>query len=63
MDVSSLSSLASAIPPDGGDQSVQIAVLKKALDASASSAQTLINSVPLPQKLPDYLGRNINTTA
>lgn len=67
MSISSLSAttanLAAAIPPDGTDQSVQIAVLKKALDASSQNALTLLNALPQPQRLPDNLGKNVNTTA
>lgn len=63
MSISSLSSLAAAIPADGADQSVQIAVLKKALDAESQSALTLLQALPSPQKLPANLGNSINTTA
>lgn len=60
---SAVSALAGATTND--ERSVK--VLKKALDAQASAAQTLIESLPEPQKpasnLPAHLGRNIDTTA
>lgn len=56
-------SLAAALPPDGTDQSTQIAVLKKANDIAGQSALALINALPQPQRLPENLGRTINTTA
>ena len=55
--------LATALPPDGTDQSTQIVVLKKANDLAGQSAIALINALPQPQRLPDNLGKNINTTA
>ncbi len=47
---------------------VGTAVLKKAMDVSAQSAQALIEAIPAaPQSgsanLPAHLGQNINTTA
>ena len=67
MSISALASttanLAAALPPDGTDQSTQIAVLKKANDLAGQSAIALINALPQPQRLPDNLGRNINTIA
>lgn len=67
MSISALSNtaanLAAALPPDGTDQSTQIAVLKKANALSAESAIALINALPQVPRLPDNLGRNINTTA
>lgn len=55
--------LATALPPDGTDQSAQIAVLKKANALASESALALIDALPQPQRLPDNLGRNTNTTA
>jgi hypothetical protein len=67
MSISALSAtaanIAAALPPDGTDQSTQIAVLKKANDLAGQSAVALINALPQPQRLPENLGRNINTTA
>jgi hypothetical protein len=67
MSISALSataaSIAAALPPDGTDQSTQLAVLKKANDLASQSAVALINALPQPQRLPENLGRNVNTTA
>lgn len=44
-------------------QDVQVAVLKKALDAQAEGAVTLLDSVAPMPSLPPHLGQNVNTTA
>ena len=47
-------------------QQASISMFKKALDTQTQSALALIESIPetaSTQKLPENLGRNINTTA
>ncbi|MEV4778435.1 YjfB family protein [Burkholderia sp. LMU1-1-1.1] len=66
MDVSSIAQAATSIAETGTKQAVGIAVLKKAQDIQASSAQALIEAIPpVPSapKLPSHLGNTINTTA
>jgi hypothetical protein len=63
MSILPLGNVASSIPSDGSDPSVQIAVLKKSLDASSSAALALINALPPVQRLPSHLGTNVNTSA
>lgn len=63
MDVSSIAQAATTIADTGTKQQVGIAVLKKAQDIQATSAQALINALPPVQNLPAHLGNNINTTA
>lgn len=48
------------------NDSVGLAVLKKAIDMQASTATALIQALPPAtpaNNLPPHLGRNINTTA
>jgi hypothetical protein len=64
----STDSALAAIFNQSPNDAVGIAVLKKALDTEAQSAQMLINAVPQPVKssasnLPPNLGQNVNTTA
>lgn len=63
MDVTSIAQTATTIAETGTKQAVGIAVLKKAQDAQASSAQALIDALPPVPNLPSHLGNNINTTA
>ena len=66
MDVSSIAQAATSIAETGTKQAVGIAVLKKAQDIQASSAQALIEAIPpapSAQRLPSNLGNTINTTA
>jgi hypothetical protein len=66
MDVSNIASLATSIADTGTKQAVGIAVLKKAQDVQATSAQALIEAIPPAppaQRLPANLGNTINTTA
>ncbi len=55
-----------ATAQSNGD-AVTVSVMRKALDTQASAAAQLINSVvesaPAPQALPDNLGNNLNVTA
>lgn len=56
----------SAIAQNTGSDAISLAVLKKAIDAEAKTAQALINAIPLPASsanLPPNLGQTINTTA
>lgn len=56
----------SAIAQNTGSDAISLAVLKKAIDAEARTAQALINAIPQPASsanLPPNLGQTINTTA
>ena len=66
MDVSSIAQAATSIAETGNKQAVGLAVLKKAQDIQASSAQALIEAIPpapSAPRLPSNLGNTINTTA
>lgn len=65
MDVSSIASLATTIAETATRQEVGVAVMKKAMDIQASSAEALLQALPPVSgaNLPPHLGQNINTTA
>ena len=66
MDAMSIARLATTIAETGTRQEVGMAVLKKAQEVQASSAQALIEALPPVQStnnLPAHLGNRINTTA
>lgn len=65
MDVSGIASLATQFSDAQTSDQIQVAVLKKAMDAQAQSAQQLIEALPQPSSvnLPEHLGKNVNTTA
>ncbi len=67
MDVSGVSNGSQSNISDAGvSQSVQIDVLKKAINTDQSNALALIQAVPQPPatpNLPPNLGNNVNTTA
>ena len=63
MDVGSIANLATGMAQQRIDQSVSVAVLRKALDMQASGAAMLIAALPAPATLPPNLGQNVNTTA
>lgn len=66
MDVTGIAQVATSIADTGTKQAVGVAVLKKAEDIQATSAQALIEAIPpVPStpKLPSHLGNTINTTA
>jgi hypothetical protein len=63
MDVTGIAQAATTIADTGTKQAVGIAVLKKAQDIQASSANALIESIPPVPNLPPHLGNNINTKA
>ncbi len=65
MDISAIASLATGMSQAKTSQEVNVAVLKKALDLSATSAANLIAALPAPAapSLPPHLGQHINTTA
>jgi hypothetical protein len=66
MDLSSITSLSTTIAETGIKQEVGIAMLKKAQEIDATTAESLIQALPaLPplQNLPAHLGNTINTTA
>lgn len=65
MDITAIASLATNLSQARTNQEIDMAVLRKALDMSASSAASLIAALPQPAapRLPAHLGQNINTTA
>ena len=64
MDVNGIANLATSFSESQTANQVQVAVLKKALDAQASSVAQLIQAVPQSTvNLPDHLGKNVNTSA
>jgi len=66
MDVTGIANLATTIADTSNRTEVSYAVLKKAQDVQASSAQALIEAIPpapAAANLPSHLGQNINTTA
>lgn len=66
MDITEIADLSSTMASVGLNQSVSIAMLKKANDVQAESAASLIQAIPTvnsTQNLPAHLGQNINTTA
>jgi len=69
MDTSAIAGGASAFSSANvGDSSVQLSVLKKAMNAEAQGVLSLIDALPKSQpqpatNLPSHLGQNINTTA
>lgn len=69
MDITGIASVATDMQASRLAQEVQVTVLKKALDAQASTAAQLIAALPqVPAapssaNLPPNLGRNVNTTA
>lgn len=66
MDAVSIAKLATTMADTSNRTEVGYAVLKKAQDVQASSAQALIEAIPpapAAASLPSHLGQNINTTA
>ena len=66
MEVTDIASLATQMSQTRLQQQVGVAVLKKALDAEASTALALLQALAPVQSvvnLPGHLGQNINTTA
>lgn len=63
MNVGSIAALATGMAQQRVSQQIGIAVLKKAIDAQASGAVSLIAALPAAYNLPAHLGQNINTTA
>jgi hypothetical protein len=66
MDAVSIAKLATTMADTSNRTEVGYAVLKKAMDVQASSAQALIEAIPPATpaaNLPSHLGQNINTTA
>jgi hypothetical protein len=65
MDVTGIARLSTALSETRQSQEIGTTVLKKTLDIAASSAATLIASVPAPAsaRLPAHLGNNVDTTA
>lgn len=65
MDVNNIANLATTIATSATNQAVGVAVLKKANDIQATSAQALIAALPptTSANLPAHIGQNVNTTA
>jgi len=65
MEIGSIASLATSMAQTRTAQDVNIAVFKKALDAQSAGALALLDALPAAPtpRLPEHLGRNINTTA
>lgn len=65
MDVNGIAKLATSLAETRHSQEIGAAMLRKALDLSASNAAALVASVSPSgiQNLPPHLGKNINTTA
>lgn len=66
MDTSAIAGGANAFSSANVGDSVQMSVLKKAMNIEAQGAMALIDALPKPQpaaNLPSHLGQNINTTA
>ncbi len=63
MDVMGIARLATTMAETNVRQEVGIAVLKKAQDAQAATAATLIGALPQTPSLPPHLGNHVNTTA
>lgn len=67
MDISNSSSVSAAVAATQGDDAdaLNVAVLKKAIDAQAAGALSLINALPEQPALATEgsLGRNVNTYA
>jgi Putative motility protein len=64
MDVSQIASLSTALSQSDTNNSISVAVLKKAMNLQAQSAAQLIQALPTPpsSKLP-HLGNHLNTVA
>lgn len=63
MEIKSVASFATYSARERADQEVKIEVLRKGLESATATMKTLIDAVPPAPRLPDTLGRNINTTA
>lgn len=64
MDVNSVSSLASSMSQGKTGDTVNILVLKKAMDIQAQSAAQLIAAIPQPAAVnPPNLGQNVDLKA
>jgi hypothetical protein len=65
MEVQNIAQLATSLATTTTNQAISIAVLKKAMDAQASSAAALLQALPPVSgtNLPPHLGQNVNTTA
>lgn len=64
MDVSNIASLGTAMANQRNSDALDMAVLKKALEAQSSGALTLINALPQPAPSnPSNLGNTIDIRA
>ena len=62
MDVNQIASLATSMAAAKTSESVNVLMLKKALDSQASAAVGLLQALP-PLPANPNIGRNVNTTA
>jgi hypothetical protein len=65
MEVTTIASFSTAMEGSKTAQAVDVAVMKKAMDAQRSAAAALLEALPpvSPPNLPPHLGQNINTKA
>lgn len=64
MDVTSIARTASEMAQTKTEAAVQTAVLRKALDIEAQTAQALLQALPpVPTANPPHLGQNVDTRA
>ena len=65
MEVRQIAHLATTLATTVTSQAIGIAVMKKAMDAQASSAIAMLEALPpaTSANLPSHLGQNVNTTA
>jgi hypothetical protein len=65
MSIASLNSSTSALSPAQLADTVQVSVLKQAMNQDAQGVLLLLNAMPTvpTPNLPDHLGQNINTVA
>lgn len=61
MDIGNIPAVASALASQQTSDSVNMLVLKKALDSQAATAVGLLQALPLPAN--PNVGRNVNTVA
>ncbi|MBL8484364.1 MAG: YjfB family protein [Rhodocyclaceae bacterium] len=64
MEVSDIASMATAMAQARTQQAVQVAVLKKTLDAEQQGALQLLQALPAaPASNPPHLGQNVDVRA
>lgn len=63
MDVTGLTSLATASNQSGTADAINVRVLKKAMDMEVQSALQLLQTLPRPANNPPHLGQNVDVKA